>query len=63
LVEKLPPSAVILGVEMQILEEPLFETAIAPDSEIWTRKVYENGPVVYFRRSSGSSIQMAIKEK
>jgi ABC-type multidrug transport system fused ATPase/permease subunit len=48
LVEKDPPSAVIVNVEkMKFLEEPLFKTAVKPD---WERKVYENGPVVYFRR-------------
>ena len=47
LVEKSPPSAVIVGVEMKFLEEPLIQTAVKPD---WERKVYENGPVVYFRR-------------
>jgi hypothetical protein len=50
LIEKSPPSAVILGVEMESLEEPLFQTAIQPNEESWERKVYENGPVVYFRR-------------
>jgi len=47
LVEKEPPSAVIVGVEMGLLEEDLLKTAVKPD---WERKVYENGPVVYFRR-------------
>ena len=47
LVEKEPPSAVILNVEMRVLEESLLKTAVKPD---WERKVYENGPVVYFRR-------------
>jgi hypothetical protein len=45
-----PPSAVILGVEMESLEEPLFKTLIQPNEEKWERKVYENGPIVYFRR-------------
>ena len=49
LVEKSPPSTVILGVEMEVLEEPLFETAIQPDEKNWERKVYESGPIVYFR--------------
>ncbi len=48
LVEKDPPSAVIVNVEkMEFLEESLIKTAVKPDSE---RKVYEYGPVVYFRR-------------
>ncbi len=46
LLEKSPPSAVILGVEMRRLEEPIFESIVKPD---WERKVYENGIVVYFR--------------
>jgi len=50
LIEKSPPSTVILGVEMDLLEEPLFQTAIQPDEKNWERKVYENGPIVYFRR-------------
>ena len=48
LVENEPPSAVIVNVEeMKFLEEHLFKAADKPD---WERKVYENGPVVYFRR-------------
>ena len=48
MVEKEPPSAVIINVErMKFLEEPFFKTAVKPD---WERKVYEYGPVVYFRR-------------
>jgi len=48
LVENEPPSAVIINVEgMKFLEELLFKTAVKPD---WERKVYEYGPVVYFRR-------------
>jgi len=49
LIKESPPSAVILGVEMDLLEEPLFETAIQPDEENWERKVYEDGPIVYLR--------------
>jgi len=44
--EKNPPSAVILGVEMRRLEEPIFKSVIRPD---WEREVYQNGPTVYFR--------------
>jgi len=47
LLEKEPPSAVVVNVEMKFLEEHLIKTAVKPD---WERKVYENGPVVYFRR-------------
>jgi hypothetical protein len=48
LLEKSPPSAVILGFErggLEFLEAPL-QAAIKPD---WERKAYENGLVVYFR--------------
>jgi len=55
LIERNPPSTVILGVEMNLLEEPLLEAAIQPNREGWKRKVYENGPIVYFRRLSGGS--------
>ena len=48
LVEKEPPSAVIVNVEkMKFLEESLIKTAVKLD---WEKKVYKNGPVVYFRR-------------
>ena len=48
LVDKEPPSAVIINVErMKFLEEDLINTAVKPD---WERKVYKYGPVVYFRR-------------
>ncbi len=53
LLEKSPPSAVILGVEpkyFSFLEEPLFELAVGPDRENWETKTYDTGPVVYFRR-------------
>jgi len=33
------PSAVILGVEMRRLEEPIYESTVKPD---WKRKVYES---------------------
>jgi len=49
LLEKSPPSAVILSVEsgkLAFLEDPL-QAAVKPD---WERKVYENGHIVYFRR-------------
>jgi len=44
--EKNPPSAVILGVEMGRLEEPIYKSVVRPD---WKIKDYENGPIVYFR--------------
>ncbi|OHB64821.1 MAG: hypothetical protein A2168_04230 [Planctomycetes bacterium RBG_13_50_24] len=44
--EKNPPSAVILGVEMGRLEKPIYESVVKSD---WERKDYENGPTVYFR--------------
>jgi hypothetical protein len=46
LVEKSPPAVVIVGVEMEFLEDHLFKTAVKPD---WERKIYENGVVAYFR--------------
>jgi len=49
LLEKKPPSAVILGIErgrLAFLEDPL-QAAVKPD---WERKTYENGCIVYFRR-------------
>ncbi len=45
-IEKKPPSAVILGVEMGRLEEPIYKSVVTPD---WKRNDYENGPIVYFR--------------
>ena len=50
LIEKYPPSAVVLGVEMAVLEKSLFEAAIQPDEKNWERKVYEDGPILYLRR-------------
>ncbi|MBW8039708.1 MAG: glycosyltransferase family 39 protein [Planctomycetes bacterium] len=48
LVAEEPPSAVIINVEMmKFLEDDLIKTAVKPG---WERKVYEYGPVVYFRR-------------
>jgi 4-amino-4-deoxy-L-arabinose transferase-like glycosyltransferase len=46
LVEKSPPSSVILGVELGFLEEPLFEAVVRPD---WQSKSYDYGPTTYFR--------------
>ncbi|MHC4155703.1 MAG: hypothetical protein ACYST6_12380 [Planctomycetota bacterium] len=50
LIESRPPSVVLLGVEMQRLEASLIESALQPDVQEWERKVYDDGPVVYFRR-------------
>jgi len=49
LLEKPPPSALILGVEPKFLEVPLFRIA-KPNPEDWEAKIYEDGPIVYFRR-------------
>jgi hypothetical protein len=46
LVEKSPPSAVILGVEPEFLETALFKAAVEAD---WERRTYDNGVTVYFR--------------
>jgi len=49
LLEKSPPSALILRMEPKFLEVPLFRTAEV-NRQSWEAKVYENGPIVYFRR-------------
>jgi len=46
LLEDKPPSAVVLGVEMQRLETPIFESVVKSD---WKRKNYPDGPIAYFR--------------
>jgi hypothetical protein len=46
LVEKLPPSAVILGVEPEFLETVLFKTAVKTD---WERRTYDDSITVYLR--------------
>jgi len=46
LLEEKPPSAVILGVEMQRLETPIFESVVKSD---WKRENYRDGPSAYFR--------------
>lgn len=46
LIQQSPPSAVILGIEFGLLEEPLFEAVVRPN---WQSKTYDNGPTVYFR--------------
>jgi hypothetical protein len=50
LVESEPPSAVVLGVEMDFLEASLFDLAVRPEEQEWEKRVYADGPVVYFRR-------------
>jgi hypothetical protein len=50
LIQNQPPSVVLLGVEMERLETSLFESALQPDVQEWERKVYDDGPVIYFRR-------------
>lgn len=50
LLEKSPPSAVILDVELGFLEDPLFQMTVQADSKNWEGKNYEDGPTVYFRR-------------
>jgi 4-amino-4-deoxy-L-arabinose transferase-like glycosyltransferase len=50
LLEKSPPSAVILGVEFDFLEAPLFQMTVQRDTENWEEKIYENDIIVYFRR-------------
>jgi hypothetical protein len=50
LLEESPPSAVILGAEFEFLEAPLFQMTVQPDRKNWEEKIYENGPLVYFRR-------------
>ncbi len=50
LISQRPPSAVITGMEVEALEKPLIDSA----NELNLRKkVYENGPTVYFRPGSG----------
>jgi hypothetical protein len=44
--KQIPPSAVILGVEMPRLETLIFEVIVQPD---WKQEEYENGPTVYFK--------------
>ena len=45
LIQITPPSAVILNVEMQRLEELIKEVVVQPN---WKKEVYENGPIVYY---------------
>jgi hypothetical protein len=50
LLEKSPPSTVILGAEFDFLEAPLFQMTVQPDGENWEKRKYKDGPSVYFRR-------------
>jgi hypothetical protein len=50
MMENQPPSAVVLGLEMDFLETPLFDSAIRPDELEWDKKVYDGGITAYFRR-------------
>jgi hypothetical protein len=50
LLEDSPPSAVILGVEFEFLEAPLFQMTVQPDRKNWEERIYENDLIVYFRR-------------
>jgi hypothetical protein len=50
LLEKSPPSAVMLGAEPDFSEDPFFQMTVQPDSKNWEKKVYENEFIVYFRR-------------
>lgn len=46
LLEGKPPSAVILGEEMQRLETPIYESVVKGD---WKKQNYQDGPTAYFR--------------
>ena len=47
MIEKKPPSVVILGVEFDFLEEPLFQLATRPD---WQRQTFnDDNPIAYFK--------------
>jgi hypothetical protein len=50
LLEKSPPSAVMFGVELGLLEDPLFQMTVQTDSKNWQGENYKDGPTVYFRR-------------
>ena len=41
-----PPSAVVLGVEMQRLETPIYESVVQSD---WKKENYRDGPAAYFK--------------
>ncbi len=47
LISQNPPSAIITGVDMEVLEKPLIANVSG-----WRKKEYKNGPVVYFRPGS-----------
>lgn len=50
LLQKYPPSAVIMGTEPKPLEDAILESAIMPNRDKWKTHVYENNIKVYFRR-------------
>ncbi len=45
-----PPDVVILGVDLENLEFPLYRYAVGRDPAQWTEKQYVEGPTVYFRK-------------
>ena len=47
LIEKHPPSAVIVGTEPDFLEKPILEIVVKPD---WEKKSYDNGVTAYFSK-------------
>jgi hypothetical protein len=49
LIEKSPPSALIIGVEPQFLELALYQGAVV-DRQGWDVKAYDGGPIVFFRQ-------------
>ncbi|HUT28726.1 MAG TPA: hypothetical protein VMX13_02955 [Sedimentisphaerales bacterium] len=50
LVERRPPSVVVLGVEMDLLEASLFDSTLQRNDQKWEKKVYDGGITAYFRR-------------
>jgi hypothetical protein len=44
-----PPAVMILGLEPEFLEAPLYQH-IKPDKAAWGAKSYDAGPTAYFRR-------------
>jgi hypothetical protein len=50
LLKESPPSAVILGIESNFLEDLFYQMTVQPDSKNWEERVYEDEFIVYFRR-------------
>jgi len=48
LIEKSPPSAVLLGVEEPTYEDPIVEIAVQPNLEKWDKEVYRLAPPLSF---------------